>query len=115
LLVQNTLCPHCFGLYNLNDLKGISRVLTLLLTSFPKLAMLFYLCRCPFFLCFSLVLFLLLLRVGFELNLSPFWGYLNFVSHAFIGFIGSIKPFKMKTCKFFAFLLIELFETRQTN
>lgn len=55
-----------------------------MLASFPKLARLFFLCKYPLFPCFSLVLFLLLLGVGFDLNLVPFWGYLSWVSRAFV-------------------------------
>jgi len=67
-------------------------MLTLLLTSFPRLIKLFFLYNYPLFLCFSLVLFLLLLGVGFGLSLVPFWGCLSFVFCAFICFIRSLKP-----------------------
>jgi hypothetical protein len=75
----------------------MSRVLTLLLTPFPRLAMFFF-CKHPPFRCFSLVLFLLLLGVGFKPSLIPFWDYLNFISHAF-------KPSKMRLSKIFAYPL----------
>jgi hypothetical protein len=71
-------------------------VLTLLLALFPKLAKLFFLCKCAPLMCFSLVLFLLLLRVGFGLSLAPFWGYLSLISRALVCFIGPLKPFKTK-------------------
>ncbi len=74
----------------------MSKVFTFLLTLFPKLAMLFYFCKCPFFLCFSFVLFLLLIGVGFKLNLIPFWGCLSFVLCAFVCFIGSFEPFRTR-------------------
>jgi hypothetical protein len=90
----------------------MSRVVTLLLASFPKQAMLFYLCRCPPLLCLSLVVFLLLLGVGFELSLTPFWGCLKFVLHALIYFIRSFKPSMTKLGKFFAYPLTELLETQ---
>jgi hypothetical protein len=90
-------------------------VFTLLLASFPRLAMLFYLFKCPPLLHFSLVLFLLLIGVGFELNLTPFWGCLSFVLYALICFIGSFKLSRMRLNKLFAYLLTKLFETRQMN
>jgi hypothetical protein len=65
---------------------------TLLLTSFPKLARLFYLCKHSPLLCFSLVLFFLFLGVIFEFSLIPFWGCLNLSWCAFICFIGSLEP-----------------------
>jgi hypothetical protein len=82
---------------------GMSRVPILLLALFPKLARLFFLCRCLPFLWFSLVLFLLHLRVGFGLNLVPFWGCLNFVLPTLVCFAGSFKSFKMMLSKFFAY------------
>ncbi len=74
--------------------QGMSRMFTLLLASFPKRARSFYLCKHSPLMCFSLVLFLLLLGVGFGLNLTPFWGYLSLGLCAFIYFIGSLKPSK---------------------
>lgn len=76
---------------------------------------LFFLCRCPPFLCFPLVLFILLLEVDFGLNLAPFWGCLSIVLHALVCFIGSLKPSKMSYCKLFAYPLTELLETRWTS
>jgi hypothetical protein len=93
----------------------MSRVLTLLLASFPKLARLFYLCRCPPLLCFSLVLFLLFLGVGFGLSLIPFWGCLSLISCALVYFIGSLEPSSTKSNKLFIYPLTELLETRWTN
>ncbi len=81
---------------------------TLLLASFPKL---FYFCKCPLFLYFSLVLFLLLLRAGFELNLIPFWGCLSLVSNAFVGFLQSLKPWRTNLGKLFICPLTDLLET----
>ncbi len=95
--------------------RGMSRVFTLLLASFPRLIMFFYLCKCPPLLCFSLVLFLLFLGVGFGISLASFWGYLSFVSHAFICFIKSLEPFRMRLGRLFAYLWTELFKTRGTN
>jgi hypothetical protein len=63
----------------------------------------FYLCRCLPLLCFSLVLFLLLIGVGFGLNLVPFWGYLSLVFCAFVYFIGSLKPSRMKSTMLFVY------------
>jgi hypothetical protein len=95
--------------------RGMSKVLTFLLASFLKLVRLFYLCRYPPFLCFSLVLFFLLLGVGFELNLAPFWGYLSFILHAIVCFIGTFEPSRMRSNMFFTYPLIELFETQWTS
>jgi hypothetical protein len=63
------------------------RVPILLLASFPRLTMLFFLCMCLPFMWFSLYLFLLFLGVGFEFNLAPFWGCLKFVSCALLVFV----------------------------
>ncbi len=90
-------------------------MLTLLLTSFPKLTMLFFLCKRLSLLCFSLVLFLLLLGVGFGLSLIPFWGCLNLVLHAFVCFIKTLEPSKTRLGGLFAYPLTELPETRRTN
>jgi hypothetical protein len=89
----------------------MSRVFTLLLAMFPRLAKLFYICRCPPFLCFSLILLFLLLVVGFRFILIPFWGSLNLVSRAHICFIGSFEPFKIRSNKLFTYPLTELFKT----
>jgi hypothetical protein len=94
---------------------GMSKVLTFLLTSFLELAKLFYLCRCPPLLCFSLVLFLLLIRVGFGLNLTPLLGYLSFILCAFVCFIKSLEPSRMRSSKLFTNPLIELLETQQIS
>jgi hypothetical protein len=87
---------------------------TLLLALFPRLVKLFYLCKCPPFLCLSLVLFLLFFGVSFGLNLAPFWGCLSLVLCAFVCFIGSFEPSRISS-KFFAYPLTELFKTRQMN
>ncbi len=50
--------------------QGMSRVPILLLASFPKLDRLFFLYKCPPFLWFSLVIFLLFLGFHFGLNLT---------------------------------------------
>jgi hypothetical protein len=88
---------------------------TLLLTLFPRLVRLFYLYRCPPFQCFSLVLFLLFIGVGFKFILIPFWGCLSLVLHAHICFIGSFEPSKTRLGKLFAYLLTKLFKTLQMN
>jgi hypothetical protein len=90
-------------------------VLTFLLASFFKLVKLFYLCKCPFFLCFSLVLFFLFIGVGLRLSLISFWGYLNFISHALVCFIRTFKPSRMRLGKLFVYPSTELFEIRQRN
>jgi hypothetical protein len=73
--------------------RSISKVFTFLLTLFPRLTKLF-------FLYISLVLFFLLLRIGFGPNLTPFWGYLNLVLHALVCFIGSFKPSRRSRTSF---------------
>jgi hypothetical protein len=75
-------------------------MLTLLLASFPKLTRLFYLCRCLFVLCFSLVFLFLLFGVGFGLSLTPFWGC----------FIGFLEPSKKRSSKFFTYPLTNFFK-----
>jgi hypothetical protein len=84
---------------------------TLLLTLSLKLIRLFYLSRCPL-LCFSLILFFLLLGVVFKLSLTPFWGCLSFVLRALVCFIGSLKPSKTRLTRFFTYPLTELLEIR---
>ncbi len=84
---------------------------TFLLTLFPILIRLFYFYMCIFLLCFFKILSLLLLRVGFEFSLTPFWGYLSFVSCAFVCFIKSFEPSMTRSGKLFIYLLTKLFET----
>jgi len=86
-------------------------VFIFLLTLFARLIRLFYFYMCLPLLCFFLILFLLLFRVGFEFSLRPFWGYLSFVSHAFVCFIRSFEPSMTRSGKFFIYLLTKLFET----
>ncbi len=89
---------------------GMLRVFTLMPASFPKLAKLLCLYRCPLFLCYTLVLSLLLLGVGFRFSLTSFWGCLKPVSHAFICFIGSFKPSMMRSNRLLIYPLTELFK-----
>ncbi len=91
--------------------RGMSRMLTFLLALFPKLAKLFFLCKQPPLLCFSLVIFLLLIGVGFGPNLVPSWGCLNLVSCAFICFIGSFEPFRTSSSRLFVNSLTKLSNT----
>jgi len=93
----------------------MSKMLTLLLASFPSLVKLFFLCRCPSPLCFSLVLFLLFLGVGFKLSLIPFWGYLSLILHVIICFIGMLESSKMRLSRLFTYPLTKFFETQQMN
>ncbi len=88
------------------------RVLIFLLASFPRLVRLFYLCSCLPFVCFSLVLFLLLIKVGFGFSLAPIWGHLNFDLRALICFIGTFKPSRMRLGRLFAYPLTELLKTQ---
>ncbi len=90
-------------------------MLILLLALFPRLVKLFFLCKRPPFLCFFLVLFFLLFGVGFKFSLTPFWGYLSFVSYAFVCFIGSLKPFRTRLDKLFIYPLTKLSETQETS
>ncbi len=75
------------------------------ITLFIGLAKLFYLCRCPSLLCFSLVLFLLFLGVGFRLSLASSWGCLSLVLHVFICFIRSLEMSRTKLGRFFTYPL----------
>jgi len=79
----------------------MSKVLTLMSASSPKLANMLCLCMCLPLLCYTLVLSPFFLGVGFGLSLTSFWGCLKLVSCALICFIGSLKPFKMKSRKAF--------------
>jgi hypothetical protein len=81
--------------------RSMSKVLTFMLTSCPRLANLLCICMCLPFLCYTLVMSLLLLEVDFGFNLISFWGCLKLVSCAFICFIGSFEPFKTKLGKAF--------------
>jgi len=85
-------------------------VFTFLFASFPRLARLFYLCMCLPLPCFSLVLFLLLFVVGFELSLTSFWGCLSLVLCALVCFIRSFKPYWLG--RLFTYPLAELLEIR---
>jgi hypothetical protein len=84
---------------------GMSKVLTFMPTSFPKLAKLLCLCKCLPLLCYTLILSLLLIGVQFGLNLVSFWGCLKLVLCAFICFIKSLKPSKTRSSRFFAYPL----------
>jgi hypothetical protein len=85
-------------------------VLTFLLALFRKLAMLFYLCGCPLFMSFSLVLFLLFIEVGSKFGLVPFWGCLSVILCVFVCFIGSFEASRMRLDRFFTYPLTKLFE-----
>jgi hypothetical protein len=114
-LVRDTPCPHCSSLYILGSLSRHAKSAHLLANFISQTNDVFYFCRCTPFLCFSLVLFLLLLGVCFELSLAPFWGCLSFVSLVFICFIGSFEPARMRLGRLFAYLLTKLFKTQQIN
>lgn len=88
--------------------QGMSRVITFMPTLSPKLTRLLCLCTCVPFLCYTLVLCPLFLKVGFELNLTSFWGYLRFISRAFDCFIKTLQPFKTRSGRFFIYPLIKL-------
>jgi hypothetical protein len=83
----------------------MSRVFTLMLALFPKLAKLLCLCRCLPFLCYTVVLSRLFFGVSFELNQTSFWICLKLISHALNCFIGSLEPSRMKSKMFFIYPL----------
>jgi len=94
-----------FGLYTLGSLlKYVKNVhpLTSLVSPTSQVVLSFQMSS---LLVLPLVSFLLFLGIGFGLNLTPFWGCFSLVSHAFICFIKSLEPSKMKSNKFFAYLL----------
>jgi hypothetical protein len=88
--------------------QSMSRVFILMLPSYPRLAKLFCLCKCPPLLRYTLVLSFLLLGAGFGFSLASFWGCLRFILHVFVCFIGSFKPSRMRLNMFFAYPLTEL-------
>ncbi len=81
----------------------------------PRLTRLPYLCKCFPHLCYTLILSLLFFGVGFGLNLISFWGCLRFVLRAFICFIRSFKPFKMKLGMLFIYPFTKLFKIQSMN
>lgn len=83
--------------------------------SFPRLPKLLYICKCLPLMCYTLVLSLLLIGVGFGFNLTSFWGCLKLVSHAFICFIRTLEPSRTRLNKLFFYPLIDFFKTQQTN
>ncbi len=113
--VQNVPCPHCSSLYFLSGSQSMSRMLSLMLASSPKLTKMFCLCMCSPLMCSTLVLSPLLLGVGFELNIVSFWGCLKFILHALMCVIVSFKPSRTKSGKLFAYPSIELLKIRWTN
>jgi hypothetical protein len=53
--------------------------------------------------------------VGFGFSLVSFWVCLRLVSRAFICFIWSVEPFRMRLDNLFIYPLTELLEIRWTN
>ncbi len=90
--------------------QSMSKVLTHIPTSSPKLASLFCFCRRPPLLCYTLVLSLLFLGVGFNLNLISFWGCLKLILCALVCFIGPFEPFKMRLENLFVYPLTKSLE-----
>jgi len=90
--------------------QSMSKVFTLMLASSPKLTVLFCFYKCLPPMCYTLVLSLLLIRIGFGLNLTSFWGCLRLILHALTCFIRSFEPFKTRSNKFFVYPLIKLLE-----
>lgn len=95
--------------------QSMSRMLILMLASYPRLAKLFCLYRCPPLLCYTLVLSFLLLGVGFGFSLASFWGCLRLISCALVCFIGSFEPSRMKLGRLFACPLTELLKIQLTS
>jgi hypothetical protein len=95
--------------------QGMSKVLTLMLALSPRLARLFYLHKCLPFLCYTLVLSLLLLKVSFRPNLLSFWGCLRLILHALNCFIRSLEPSRMRSGKVCTYPSIEIFKIQWTN
>jgi hypothetical protein len=95
--------------------QGMSRVLTLMPTSSPKLVGLLCFCMCILLMCYTLVLSPLIFGVGFRLSLASFWGCLMLVLCAFVCFIGSLEPSRTRSNKLFAYPLIKLFEIQWTS
>jgi len=87
----------------------------LMLALSPMLARIFYLCKCPPFLCSTLFLFFLFLRVSFGLSLISFWGCLGPISHAFNCFIRSLEPLRTRLGKVSAYPFTKLFKIQWTN
>jgi len=87
-------------------LRAMLKVFTLMLTLSPRLTRLLCFCRCLPLLWYTLVLSLLFLEVDFGLSLTSFWVCLKFILHAFICFIRSFEPFRMKSRRFFAYFLL---------
>jgi len=105
--VQNAFCSHCSSLY---ILRGLSKHVTLMPTSSPKLTKLLCLCKCPSLpLCYTLVISPLLLGVGYGFNLISFWGLFEarfMCPHLFHNY----EPSNTKSNKLFTYLLIKLLE-----
>ncbi len=95
--------------------RSMSRVLTFMQSSPPRLTRLFYLCKCLTHLCYTLVLSFLLFGVSFELNLTSFRSCLKFILHALICFIRFLKPFRMRSGMFFIYPFTRLFKIQSMN
>jgi hypothetical protein len=87
--------------------QGMSKVFTLVLESSPRLAGLLCFYKCLLILCYTLVLSLLFLGVGFKFNLVSFWGCLRPISHAFVCFIRSFEPSRTRSNMLFIYRLIK--------
>jgi hypothetical protein len=81
--------------------QGMSRVLTIMAALSPRLAKLLCLCICLLFLCYTIVLSLLLFGVSFKFNLASFWGCLKLISCALVCFIRSLEPSRMRLNRLF--------------
>jgi hypothetical protein len=96
-----SLCPssvldtpylHCSGLYTVGDLlKHVKSVHPFASRVYEASQVVFF-CKCPPLLCFSLILFILLLQVGFKPNLAPLKDYLNLILCVLVSFIKSFEP-----------------------
>jgi hypothetical protein len=112
-LVQNAPCPHCSSLYISNDLSRHVKSLHLHASLVSHVSQVAF--KCPPFLCYTLILSLLLLGVSFELNLSSFHDCLKFIFPTLNYFIGSFEPSRMKLGELSTYPLTELLEIRWTN
>jgi len=92
--------------------QGMSRVLTFMPTLSLGLINLFYLCKCLPFMCYPLVLSLLLHGVNSGLNLGSFRNCLKLVFPTLDYFVESLKPSRMRSSKLSTYPLTELLEIR---
>jgi hypothetical protein len=76
--------------------------------SSPKLVKMLCFHKCPFFLCSTMVLSPLLLRVDFGFSSVLFWGCLRLILCVFYCFIEYLKPSRMRLNMFFCLPLDQI-------